>query len=69
MIGNKARLVCKGYTQVECICFKEAFAPVTRLEVVQIFLTLAVYNNFKVYDMDVKLVFLNGKLEEEDYIE
>jgi len=33
------------------------------------FLTLAVYKNFKVYQMDVKLAFLNGNINEEVYIE
>jgi hypothetical protein len=29
---NKARLVEKGYAQVECLDFEETFAPVARLE-------------------------------------
>lgn len=32
------------------------------------FLTLAMYKNFKAYQMDVKSTSLNGKLEEEVYI-
>lgn len=34
-----------------------------RLDVIRMFLTLAVYKNFKVYQMDVKSTFLNGNLE------
>jgi len=64
VIRNKARLVCKGYAQVEGIHFEETFAPVVRMEAIRIFLTLAVYKNFKVYQMDVKSAFLNGKIEE-----
>jgi hypothetical protein len=30
---NKARLVCKGYAQVEGIHFEETFAPIARMEV------------------------------------
>nr|GEW23675.1 retrovirus-related Pol polyprotein from transposon TNT 1-94 [Tanacetum cinerariifolium] len=37
VICNKARLVAKGYAQEEGIDFKESFAPVARLEAVQIF--------------------------------
>jgi len=69
VIKNKAQLVCKGYAQVEGIDFEKNFAPVARMEVVKIFLAFVVYKNFKVYQMDVKSTFLNGKLEEEVYIE
>ena len=61
--------MCKGYAQVEGIDFEETFAPVARLEAIRMFLEFLCYKNFKVYQMDVKYVFLNGKLEEEVYIE
>ena len=69
VIRNKARLVCKGYTQVEGIDFEETFAPVARLEAIIMFLAFSCYKNFKVYQIDVKSEFLNGKLEEEVCIE
>jgi hypothetical protein len=69
VIKNKARLVCKGYTQVEGVDFEETFAPVARLEEIRMFLALSSYRKFKVYPMDVKSTFLNGNLEEEVYIE
>jgi hypothetical protein len=69
IVRNKARLVCKGYAQVEGIDFEETFAPVARLESIRMFLAFASFNNFKVYQMDVKSTFLNGNLEEEVYIE
>jgi hypothetical protein len=31
---NKARLVCKGYAQVEGIDFEETFPPVARIEAI-----------------------------------
>ena len=69
VIRNKARLVCKGYAQQEGIDFEETFAPVARLEVIRMFLALSSFQNFKVFQMDVKSAFLNGDLEEEVYIE
>ena len=69
VVRNKARLVCKGYAQVEGIDFEETFAPVAWLEASRMFLALAVYKSFKVYQMDVKSAFLNGNLEDEVYIE
>lgn len=69
IVRHKARLVCKGYSQVEGIDFKETFAPVARLEVIRIFLAFFAYKGYKIYQMDVKYAFLNGNLEEEVYME
>jgi hypothetical protein len=66
---NKGRLVCKGYAQIEGIDFEETFAPVARMEAICLLLAYACSKNVKVYQMDVKSSFLNGKLEEEVYIE
>ena len=69
MIRNKERLVCKGYAHVERIHFEETFAPVARVESIRMFLAFSCNKNFKVYQMDVKFVFLKGKLEEKVCIE
>jgi hypothetical protein len=66
---NKARLVCKGYAQIEGLDFHETFAPVARLESIRMFLAYACHKQFKVYQMDVKSYFLNGDLKEEVYME
>ncbi|KAK8924071.1 hypothetical protein KSP39_PZI019262 [Platanthera zijinensis] len=64
IVKNKARLVAKGYRQEEGIDFDQTFAPVARLEAIRIFLAYAAYQDFKVYQMDVKSAFLNGDLKE-----
>lgn len=69
IVRNKARLVCKGYTQEEGEDYGETFAPMARLEGVRMLLAFATFKGFKVYQMDVKFAFLNGILEEEMYIE
>ncbi|GJR00649.1 retrovirus-related pol polyprotein from transposon TNT 1-94 [Tanacetum coccineum] len=56
---NKARLIAQGYSQKEGIDYDETFAPVARMEAIRIFLAFIIYMNFKVYQMDVKSVFLN----------
>jgi len=61
---NKARLVCKGYTQIEGIEFEETFSPDTRMEAIWLILAYACSKNIKLYHMDVKLSFLNRELEE-----
>ncbi|GKB99032.1 retrovirus-related pol polyprotein from transposon TNT 1-94 [Tanacetum coccineum] len=67
-IKNKARLVAQGYSQEEGIDYDETFAPVVRMEAIRISLAFATYMNFRVYQMDVKSAFLNGKLKEEVYV-
>jgi hypothetical protein len=66
---NKARLVCKGYAQVEGIDFEETFSPVSIMEAIILILAYACSNNIKVYHMNVKSAFLNGDIKDEVYIE
>jgi hypothetical protein len=66
---NKARLVYKGYAQIEGLDFDETFASVARLEDIRMFLAYAFHKQLKVYQMDVKSYFLNGYLKEEVYME
>nr|GEW29615.1 hypothetical protein [Tanacetum cinerariifolium] len=68
VIRNKERLVAKAYAQEEGIDFEESFAPVARLEAVWIFVAYAAYKSFPIYQMDVKMTFLNGPLKEEVYV-
>ncbi|GJS39290.1 retrovirus-related pol polyprotein from transposon TNT 1-94 [Tanacetum coccineum] len=68
VLKNKARLVARGYHQEESIEFEESFAPVSRLEAIRIFIAFAAHMNMVVYQMDVKITFLNGILREEVYV-
>jgi hypothetical protein len=49
--------------------FEEMISLVAIIEAIEMFLAFACYKKFKVYQMDVKLTFLNGELEEEFYVE
>ncbi|GJT86343.1 putative ribonuclease H-like domain-containing protein [Tanacetum coccineum] len=68
VVRNKARLVAQGYTQEEGVDYDEVFAPVAKIEAIKLFLAYASYKDFMVYQMDVKSVFLYGKIEEEVYV-
>ncbi|GJZ21294.1 retrovirus-related pol polyprotein from transposon TNT 1-94 [Tanacetum coccineum] len=68
VVRNKTRLVAKGYKQEEGIDFEESFAPVARLEAVQMFIAYAAHKNITIFQMDVKTAFLNGPLKEEVYV-
>nr|GEY34563.1 integrase, catalytic region, zinc finger, CCHC-type, peptidase aspartic, catalytic [Tanacetum cinerariifolium] len=58
----------KGYAQEAGIDFEESFAPVTRWEAVRIFVTYTTHKSFPIYQMYIKMDFLNGLLKEEVYV-
>nr|GFC33086.1 retrovirus-related Pol polyprotein from transposon TNT 1-94 [Tanacetum cinerariifolium] len=68
VIGNKSRLVVRGYRQEEGLEFEESFAPVARMEAIRIFLAYAAHKSFTVFQMDVKTAFLHGSLKEDVYV-
>ncbi|GJW55950.1 copia protein [Tanacetum coccineum] len=54
--------------QEEGIDFEESFALVARIEAIRIFVANAANKNMMIFQMDVKMTFLNGKLKEEVYV-
>ncbi|GKG06308.1 copia protein, partial [Tanacetum coccineum] len=65
---NKARLVAQGYNQQEGIDYEETYALVARIESIRILLAYAYALDFKLFQMDVKSVFLNSLINEEVYV-
>nr|GEV53006.1 retrovirus-related Pol polyprotein from transposon TNT 1-94 [Tanacetum cinerariifolium] len=51
----------------EGIDFEESFASVARIEAIPIFIANAASKNMTVYQMDIKMAFLNGEFKEEVY--
>jgi hypothetical protein len=61
--------VAQGYTQVKGLDFGETYALVARLKAIRILLIYAYAHNIKLYQIDVKSVFLNGYINELVYVE
>ena len=64
----KAKLVAKGFTQTYRIDYQETFAPVAKINLIRVLLSLVVNSNWPLYQLDVKNAFLNGDLEEEVFM-
>ena len=61
----KARLVAKGFKQREGIYYFDTYAPVARITSIRVLSTLVSIYKLIVHQMDVKIAFLNGDLDEE----
>jgi len=65
----KIRLVVKRLPQIECVDYEETFSSIMRIASTYLLLALVAHLDMGLFQMDVKTVFLNGKLEEEIYID
>jgi hypothetical protein len=64
----KVRLIAKGFTQREWIDYTETFSPITDKDSFRIVIALITRYNLELHQMDVKIVFLNGDLQESVYM-
>jgi hypothetical protein len=65
---HKMRFVARGFSQVEGIDYDETFSPVARYTSIWMIISPATSMGWRVHQMDVKTIFLNGEIEEEVYI-
>jgi hypothetical protein len=64
----KARLVTKGFRQIQGVDYDETFSPIAMLKSIWVLLAIATYFDYDIWQMDVKAAFLNVNIEEELYM-
>ena len=67
--NHKARLVARSFTKKPGTDFYETFSAVARLETIRNVIVVVTQKKWKIFQLDVKSTFLNGKLDEEIYVE
>jgi hypothetical protein len=60
--------VARGFSQIEGKDYDETFSLVARYSSIRSIFALSIQMGWCIHQMDVKIVFLNGIIEEEVYI-
>ena len=61
--------MAKGFTQKRGIDYKETFSLVSKKDSLRIIMALGAHFDLELHQMDVKIAFLNGSLEEKVYMD
>ena len=61
--------MARGFSQKEGIDYEETFVPEARYTSIRAIMALVSMMKWDLHQMDVKIAFLNGVIEEEVYIE
>ncbi|KAH9323785.1 hypothetical protein KI387_018424, partial [Taxus chinensis] len=65
----KARLVVKGFAQKVGIDFGEIFSPIVKMTYIRTVLSLVAVEDLHLEELDVKMTFLHGDLDEDIYMQ
>nr|GEW43537.1 hypothetical protein [Tanacetum cinerariifolium] len=65
----KACLVAKGCTQTYGVDYEVTFSPIAYIQAIKILIAIAAYYDYEIWQMDVKTAFLNGRLDDDIYME
>jgi hypothetical protein len=66
---HKAKFVARGFTQTFGVDYNKTFAPIAKFVSIRYILALVAIEDMEIHQMEVKITFLNGDLEEEIYME
>ncbi|GJQ90318.1 zinc finger, CCHC-type containing protein [Tanacetum coccineum] len=64
----KARLVIQGFRQKSWIYYFDTYAPRTRISTTRQLIAMESIHNLIIHQMDAKTAFLNGDLDEEEFL-
>lgn len=67
-IRYKARMVARGFSQVEGVDYTETFGRVLKFMSICVLLFMVALQDLILHQMDVETVFLNGDLDEDMYM-
>jgi len=69
IVKYKAHLVARGFTQCPGLDYDETFFPVIHFETIRALLAMVPSKRLKVWQLDVKGAYLNGKLTQPIFME
>ncbi|KAL0322176.1 UNVERIFIED_CONTAM: hypothetical protein Scaly_2514000 [Sesamum calycinum] len=69
LIDLPLRLVAKDFKQKQGIDYFDIYSPVARLTTIRVLIALVSVYNLPIHQMDVKITFLYGELEEKIYMD
>jgi hypothetical protein len=64
----KARLVARGFSQVQGLDFDETFAPTVRIDSLRLLLAIVALEDLECHQIDINNAFTESKLKEEIYM-
>ena len=64
----RARFVTHGFSQVEGVDYDETFAPMATFSSIRAVISVVAEIGWRIHQMDVKIAFLNGIIQEEVFL-